>query len=91
MAARRAHFGKYMPCSRRMYCAKSCFSRSVRSTVSVDEGAAISRKAMSVSVATPAQVIGMDGAQLPSLAFIIHGRPNWDHVFPRTDSSTNQR
>ena len=22
----------------------------------------------------------MDGAQLPSVAFIIHGRPNWDHV-----------
>lgn len=66
----RAHFGKYVPCSRRMYCANSCFSKSVRSTVSGDEGAAISRGVMSeMPLPVIENCMARDGARL---AFIIH-------------------
>ncbi len=79
----RAHFGKYVPCSRRMYCANSCFSRSVRSTVSGDEGAAISRGVMSEM---PLPVIGtVWRTTLPVLLSsysTVHERPNCLTLLP---------
>src|SRR6266702_5046385 len=47
-----AHFGKYVPCSWRIYCANSCLSRSLRSICSAGGGESetISQKGALVGV-----------------------------------------